>query len=195
MKYIVLLKIKLLKNKVIYMKEKEKLLRKILFKELEMVIIDEEKITNLDFDCRDEELNDFIYKDALNHLYENLAVTYLCLLDDIVVGFVSISNASIKINKEHKKKMKFQYPEFPSARIGRVAIDKKYNGKGIGSCIIKWVFGKCEDIGEDIGIRFVSVDAYDESIMFYEKNGFHLFKSNKRNKPMYFDLNEIEMIK
>jgi len=164
-------------------------------KELEkmkIVIINKEIIKNLDFDCGDEDLNDFIYNDALNHLYEKLAVTYLCMIDEIVIGFVSIANASIKINKKHKKEMKYQYPEFPSVRLGRLGVDNRYKRKGIGTYIAKWVSGKSQDIGHEMGIRFVSLDAYEKSVKFYKKLGFHIRDNKRRNIPMYFDLKKIE---
>jgi len=159
---------------------------------IEIVVINENIINNLDFDCGDEDLNEFIREDALKHLYEDLAVTYLFILDGVVLGFVSISSASIKISKKHKKEMKFQYPEFPSVRIARLAIDKRYAGKGIGTHLIKWISGKSEDMGRDIGIRFISLDAYEKSINFYKKIGFHVYDSKKRNVPMYFDLKKIK---
>ena len=169
------------------MKEKEIIDTKMLEK-IKMVIINEEIMKKLDFDCGDEDLNDFIHNDALKHLYEDLAVTYLCVIDEIVLGFVSISNASIKISKKDKKEMEYKYPEFPSVRVGRLAIDKKYEGKGIGSYIIDWVFGKCEDMGYEVGIRFVSVDAYKDVVGFYKKNKFFIKDNTKKNIPMYFDL-------
>ena len=155
---------------------------------IKIVVIEEEIMTNIDFDCEDEDLNDFIYNDALNHLHEDLAVTYLCMINEVIVGFVSISSASVKINKRDKKKMKFKYHEFPSVKIGRLAIDKRFRGQGIGSFLIRWIFGKCEDISREIGMRFVSVDVYDKSVNFYKKNSFLAHEDNKRNILMYFDL-------
>jgi len=170
----------------------KRLFRRKIKEKLKMVIISKEIINNLDFDCGDEDLNDFIYENALKHLYEDLAVTYLCMIDDIVLGFISISNASVKIMKKHKKEMKFQYSEFPAVKIGRLAIDKRYKGMGIGTYLIKWLSGKSEIMGQEIGIRFLSLDAYEKSVDFYKKLGFYIYDNKKRNIPMYFDLNNSE---
>jgi len=107
------------------------------WQKMKIEIINEKIIENLDFDCENEDLNDFIHNDALKHLNEKLAVTYLCMIDETVLGFVSIANASTKIDEKHKKEIIFQYSEFTAVKLGRLGIDKRYKGNGIGTCLVK----------------------------------------------------------
>jgi len=62
--------------------------------------------------------------------------------------------------------------------------------------MIDWVVGFCRNLGNEIGIRFVSVDAYNntKTVNFYNHNQFveleSVNKKNRRNIPMYRDICE-----
>lgn len=62
----------------------------------------------------------------------------------------------------------------------------------IGSILIDWVVGFCLELRKDIGVRFISVDAYnrERTISFYNGNLFEALQheKNKNNMPMYRDL-------
>lgn len=64
----------------------------------------------------------------------------------------------------------------------------------IGSIIIDWIVGLCLELRKDIGIRFISIYAYnhEKTINFYTKNLFEVLQypknKNKLTLPMYRDL-------
>lgn len=60
-----------------------------------------------------------------------------------------------------------------------MAISIKYHEKGIGREIVKYVEGCALSLNEKshIGCRFITVDAYPQSIGFYQKLGFVFNKS------------------
>ena len=126
-------------------------------------------------------------KDSLKNIKHNRSVIYLCKFENNVIGFFALSADAIKINA----KIEINYPVYPAIKIGRLAVDKKYSGKRIGSILIDWIIGICFSLRKSARIRFLSVDAYPKSIGFYEKNFFKKLKSNPENLiPMYKDLNE-----
>ena len=114
----------------------------------------------------------------------------MCLYEGIVVGFFSLSADSIKINKQ----LEINYPPYPSIKIGRLAIHKDFQDMHIGSILIDWIVGFCLELRRDIGIRFLSVDAYNKEKIksFYMRNLFEELQprknKNKRNISMYRDL-------
>ena len=147
------------------------------------------------FNCGDEDLNEFIQNDALLQMQAKMNVTYLCRDKNNgkePIGFLTISNDSIKIRNADKKRLGISYPAYPAIKIGRLATDKKYQRKNIGSYLIMWVIGLALEQCQKLGVRFISVDAYgDEEIQkFYIKNQFvQLDKSKDGNIPMYSDIN------
>ena len=83
---------------------------------------------------------------------------------------------------------------YPAIKIGRLAVHKDYQGIHIGSILLDWIVGFCLELRSDVGIRFISIDAYNQEKTkeFYYKNLFEELQpkknKNRRNVPMYRDL-------
>lgn len=157
---------------------------------LEIIKADKEILSSIEFDCGDEDLNEFLLEDSFSNIENSLSKICLCLYDGFVVAFFSLSADSIKINK----KLEINYPMYPAIKIGRLAVHKDFQGMHIGSILIDWIVGFCLELRSDVGIRFISIDAYNQekTKSFYTKNLFEELQpkknKNRRNVPMYRDL-------
>lgn len=157
------------------------------------------------FDCSDEDLNDFFFNKCLPSQAELIAVTYLIEDSDDpskVVAFFSVSNDRISVedfqsdkNAKLFKKFKNAYPRaksfrsYPAVKIGRLGVSKDYQGRGIGNAIINYIKLLFID-NNRTGCRYITVDAYAQSLTFYEKNGFVFLTEadhDKKTRLMYFD--------
>jgi GNAT superfamily N-acetyltransferase len=134
----------------------------------------EEVLNGLTFDCEEDDKNDFLFNDSINHMEAKISIVYLFKYKKEVIGYIALSNDSIKINNKDKKKMKIRYAQYPAIKIGRLGVTKDYQRKGIGTMIIDWAIWVGIKIGHDLRIRYLSVDSVPESKTFYEKNGFKL---------------------
>jgi acetyltransferase, GNAT family len=79
----------------------------------------------------------------------------------------------------------------PSVKIGRLAIDKTFKGKGLGRVIIDTIINHCIDLNEDQACRVITVDAYAQAVNFYHKIGFEfLTKLDEEDETrlMFLDL-------
>lgn len=157
------------------------------FEKIEIIKATPEILENLEFDCGDEELNEFLLKDYVENLESKISVIYLCKHEEKILGFFSLSADSIKINENIQPVYKY----YPAIKIGRLGIQKEYHNMKLGSTIIDWVVGFSKELQQEIGIRFISVDAYNKDIIikFYEKNYFRKLKCKRTiTIPMYKDL-------
>lgn len=140
------------------------------------------------FDCRDTDLNDFLFSDAINYYKSMMALTYL-LEDpaaDKTVAYYSLLNDKIVFDPGERKLWNRlnrrvanskRRKEYPAVKIGRLAISKDYAGRHIGRTIllqIKHIFATMRRSA----CRFITVDAYAAAVPFYEKCGF-MFLSEK----------------
>ena len=157
-----------------------------------------------DFDCGDKDLNEFLTADSIPHSNQLLATTYIIEKDNRIVLYYSLLNDKIIATEIPDKKLKKQilgmipypkrnYKSFPAMKIGRLAISKDFQGNKYGTQILDYL--KILFITNNrTGCRFITVDAYKESIPFYEKNGFK-FLTNKDEhldtRQMFFDLIQI----
>ena len=152
------------------------------------------------FNCNDRDLNDFLITDSKKFLADLLAVTYVIESDSQTVAFFSLSNDKISI-KDFKDngirwknfmnlKSSKSLSSFPAIKIGRLAVDCGYQGNRIGAQILDYIKGMSVD-NTKTACKFITVDAYKDSLGFYEKNDFKFLTEkdvNKDTRQMYFDL-------
>jgi GNAT superfamily N-acetyltransferase len=144
-----------------------------------------------DFDCGDDELNEFLGENAIEHAKSKIAVTYLFLHEGEMLGFFSVSMSAIKphddilrIFRERGK----EYTQFPSVLIGRLGVNKRIHGQHVGTELIKVALGLASRISDMIACRFIVVDSYHQKVGFYEKNGFRMISKSEKTSKLYLDL-------
>jgi len=154
-----------------------------------------------EFDCADDDLNDFIWNDAAEHKAELIAETYLFKFVDIEflpIAFVSLLNDSIKLttNKERRivpNRIR-NYPEYPAVKIGRLGVHREFQGSGVGTAVLDMIKALFTT-NNRTGCRFLTVEAYDleRVLTFYKKNEFlpfpgHEESNGEETRLMFFDL-------
>lgn len=128
-----------------------------------------------DFECQDDDLNDFILHDALIHQENHIAVTTLVFYRNELVGFFSLAADCIALDKKEKRRLdnRVRYAEYPATKICRLATCKDHQKKGIGTVMFNMILGfVVEELQPNLGVRFISVDAYRGSEGFYADLGF-----------------------
>lgn len=98
-----------------------------------------EKHNLSDFDCGDDDLNDFLKNDALAQQNENLNVTKLVMCEGKIIGYASlltdilllknIKNEELRLKIKGKLGITSNSRGISAVKIGRLAIDKRYAGK------------------------------------------------------------------
>ena len=75
-------------------------------------------------------------------------------------------------------------------KIGRLGASVNFQRKGVGNLIIDYLKQLFVD-NNRTGCKFITVDAYRQSLSFYEKNDFEYLTIKDRQddtRLMYFDL-------
>lgn len=75
----------------------------------------------------------------------------------------------------------------PAVKLGKLAIDNKYKGKGYGDFLINMAIGIIDELTEiGIACRFLTVDADirngDIPLKLYSRNGFVLNEKANKNR-------------
>lgn len=124
------------------------------------------------FDCGDADLNEFIRKDAFEYGKKHLAQTYVALYNNEPIAFISICMDCIRLSDEEKVDEFGQnktHPDFPALKIARLGTAKSYQDKGVGKFLVRYIIGKAIELSDNVGCRFVTVDANpnERTIKFY----------------------------
>lgn len=106
-----------------------------------------------------------------------------------IQAYYTLSNNSIPLEfipEVFRKKLPKSYSGLPTTLIGRLAVDKKFQGKGIGKLLLIDALKRSYHASKTIASYAVVVDPVDsEAVSFYEKYGFiKLPDSGKMFLPM-----------
>ncbi|MDD3083845.1 MAG: GNAT family N-acetyltransferase [Candidatus ainarchaeum sp.] len=144
------------------------------------------------------ELDLFLKEDALKQQEQKINVTHVAVLKNTkkVIGYVTTLNDKLRVNNKEKKDLaiKANYSDFPSVKIGRLAVDTKYSNKQIATTLLRHIIGLVLTNTSDIGCRFLIVDSYPESVGFYLKKGFILNLVQDQTRTKILDKNTREVI-
>lgn len=163
------------------------------------------------FSCGDEELDSFFAKQVF--LYqEELLCRAFCWINKNnnkeIVAVATFSYDGIKsytLDKSSRNSLQRKIPykkhhrSYPAMLIGRLGVNKNYQGKGfnIGSQLMQTIKELCA-AEDSMGIcRYLLVDAYntDAILHYYAKNGFKpLYRTEQSERDM-FSIPENEPLK
>lgn len=106
-----------------------------------------------------------------------------------VKAYYTLSSASIprELIPEALQKKLPRYKELPVTLLGRLAVDQRFRGRGLGELLLIDALAKCHEVSQtSVGSMAVIVDPIDEAAKhFYLKYGFiQLPESEKMFLPM-----------
>lgn len=132
------------------------------------------KVQLKQFDCGIEQLNSFFARFALKNDLLGLGKTFVAVNEHTrIVGYFTLAAAQLKFDEipEAFQRKLPKYP-IPSLRIARFAVHKENQGQGIAKWLLAQAFKKIITVSEITGLKFVLVDAKENSKSFYEHYGF-----------------------
>ncbi|NQW36438.1 MAG: GNAT family N-acetyltransferase [Flavobacteriales bacterium] len=144
-----------------------------------------------EFCCGKELLDNYIHRQASQDVKRKLSACFVLIESgsNIIKGYYTLSNNSIPlalIPENIKKRLPKSYKSIPSTLLGRLAIDKNYQAKGVGKILLVDALKRSYLISKSMGSFAIIVDPIDnEAEWFDAKYGFiKLPDSGKMFFPM-----------
>lgn len=126
------------------------------------------------FDCGKPELTLWCRRFALASQQAGSARTYVVQRAGRVVGYYSLSAASVELAEapERIRKGLARHP-VPVILLARLAVDRREQGAGLGSALLKDALRRTASAADEIGARALLVHAKDDDARaFYERYDF-----------------------
>jgi len=126
------------------------------------------------FDCGNAALNEFLRRQAGQQQRRGFGKTYVALADNglDVIGFVTVSVGQVEA-QAMPSQLKLPRHPAPMLRIGRLAVDKRVQGNGLGQNLLAFALRLALDFAERVGLYAVVVDAKDaQAAEFYRRLHF-----------------------
>ncbi len=149
------------------------------------------KLNRNDFSCGKDILDNYFYRQASQDVKRKLSACFI-LIDTqtrFIQGYYTLSSSSIPLEivpNSFKKKLPKSYLSIPTILLGRLAVDKRFQARGIGKLLLIDALKRSFHTSVSIGAFAVIVDPLDtESEEYYKKYGFvKLPDSGKMFLPM-----------
>lgn len=155
------------------------------------------------FSCENQDLDDFFANDSVMYSKRLLGKTYLfCLRSNpkVIVAAFTLSNDSIRMDNKLNEDSKMSFLKstdlvgkrmrrFPAVLIGRLATNKLFAGKGIGTAVMNFIKNWFR-YNNKTGCRFIIVDAYnsESTLHYYQKNEFRFLVEDERLEAKYMGI-------
>jgi len=132
------------------------------------------------FNCGQIQLDNYLKFQSSQDFKRKLSVCFVLNNEENnqIVGYYTLSNYSIPLDFipiELKNKLPNSYNQIPVTLLGRFAIDKSHQNKGIGKLLLIDALKRCYFTAMTIASFAIIVDPIDENATeFYKKFGFIL---------------------
>jgi len=131
------------------------------------------------FDCGRPEPNSWLEKIAGQHQKRGISKTSVAVLEETptcICGYYALTLTEVDTRALQEKDRK-QLPHIiPGVRLGRLAVDQRYQGKRLGEILRMDAVERVRSIRRHAGVVGLFVDALDEEAAgFYARYGFTAF--------------------
>ncbi len=168
------------------------------------ILKDEHQPIFASFHSRDDDLNDFLKKDALEYQKLHLGVTYLLLSrkTKLILSYITLSMGSLKVPDQTdfvlRGRRLADYPkdfpmQFPALLVGRLATDQEEEGRGGAHFLVDFALNMALEARQKMGCGFLLAHAVaDEHVVgWYKRAGFKTFAGSitgHETVPMYLEM-------
>ena len=146
----------------------------------------------LKFDCGKESLNTFLVRHALANQANGSARTFVGLSQNRVIGYYSLAVGSILYEEAPERLAKglAKHP-IPILLMARFAVDKSFQGQGVGKGLFKDGLRRCLNVSKEAGVRAFMVHAKDgEAKSLYTR--FGMIECTTNPMHLYFLMKDLE---
>lgn len=152
------------------------------------------------FDCGDDPLNTYLKRHAwANQQKSSLGVTYVAIDEGAprtVLGYFTLATASVPRDAFPRKYVRGLPPyDLPLILLARLAVDRRFSGKGLGHALISEAFKIALRVADDVGCRCIITDAYRQRTDWYARYGFVPLEGAAETGPqrMFLDIRTLRL--
>lgn len=150
-----------------------------------------------DFACGEADLDRYLKQQARQDAEKHVAAAWVLTLPPAldVLGFYTLSSASVALGDLPATLTKRlpKYPALPVVLLGRLAVDAREGGRGLGEFLLMDALQRSLDGAKQIAAMSVIVDAKnDRAVSFYASYGFAPLPEHERR--MFLPMTQVSEV-
>ncbi|MCB0071353.1 MAG: GNAT family N-acetyltransferase [Caldilineaceae bacterium] len=125
------------------------------------------------FSCGEAEFDDWLKRRARANQSSGASRTYVLAAQDRVIAYYALAGGAV-IAREAPGRVRRNMPDpIPVIVLGRLAVDRAWQGQGLGTAMLRDAVLRTLQAAEIIGVRALLVHAlHDDAAAFYRRAGF-----------------------
>lgn len=143
------------------------------------------------FDCGQPALNDWLRSRALKS-EGRFARTYVLCTDTHVIGYFCIAVGSVERIAVPGKVRRNAPDPVPVSILGRLAVDKRHAGKGLGADLLSDAFRRILSASRQVGISAVLVHAKDDAARAFYMACAEFLEYPAESRTLFLPIDTIE---
>ncbi|MDX1887899.1 GNAT family N-acetyltransferase [Mycolicibacterium sp. 120270] len=157
--------------------------------------LDTDKHRREEFDCTDASLNEWLRRYAGQNRRRDTAATWVVVDDQSrVMAYACVSMTSVDRSAAPDELAKGTPRRIPALLIGRLGVDRRAAGHGLGTALVVHILQKAVEINHTAACRAVVVDALNpDAFRWWVRFGFVPFDpEDEHNLDLYLLTADIE---
>ncbi|WP_250290713.1 GNAT family N-acetyltransferase [Frankia sp. CiP1_Cm_nod1] len=132
-------------------------------------------------------LDDWLRRQASQSRRADTAATWVVAdTDDRVVAYVAMSMSAVDVSRAPGALAARGLTQIPVLLCGRLAVDQRYTGHGLGRVLVRLLLTKTVDLNRTAACRAAVVHALDDRARaFWERFGFSPFSDTPDERDLY----------
>ena len=147
------------------------------------------------FDSGELVLDEWLRRYAGQNRRRDTAATWVVLdTDDVVAAYASIAMTGIDRSAAPSRAAKQSPDPVPALLLGRLAVDRRYHGQGVGTALVAHVLATAAELNTKAACRAVVVIAlHANARRWWERLGFYPFDATDEScRDLYLLTTEIQ---
>ena len=114
------------------------------------------------FDSGNQILDDWLKRYSSQNERRGFSRTYVAVIDNVVAGYVSLATGDMDRDSVPLNIAKGAPRDVPVVVIGRLAVDRSAQGRGLGGELLAFALQRALDVAQEVGVRAVVISAISE---------------------------------
>lgn len=148
------------------------------------------------FFCGEKALEEYLKTRARKEVNQRIAVVYVLYdaVEERIAAYYTLSSLSVELPEGVRRGLA-KYPEYPATLIERLAVDKGYQGRGLGKRLLLDALGRALAGSHTVASYAVITDAKNEQAQAsYSRYGFSPLSTAGGERRLFLPMGTVEKL-